>query len=305
MRILLTGASGFIGSHVSAELADAGAEVRAFCRHEPPAHARASEWHAGDLTDHEAVARAAGGCRLAVHAAALYSYERSRAAQMEAVNVGGTRALLEACARAGVQRVLVTSSSATCGPVPGRQATEADSPPDWELRVPYKRTKLSAERLAQAATRDGLDVVCVNPTTVVGEGDTRPTPSGKLLRDLVEGRIDAYLRRGGINVVSVRDVAHGHALALEHGRSGRRYILGGDDLSLREAFAIALEAVGRRPPRWPLPWAPVYGLAVAADAVGRLVGHQPRMLVRDEVLLSRVPLHFSSARARRELGYEP
>lgn len=280
--------------------------MRAFCRSRPALDAHGAEWVAGDVTDPSALARAARGCDAAVHAAALYSYDRRARAEMEAVNVGGTRALLDACARASVRRVVVTSSSATCGPVPGRPATEADRPPEWELSVPYKRTKLAAERVALAAAgRDGLEVVCVNPTTVVGEGDARPTPSGKLLRDLVEGRIDAYLRRGGINVVSVLDVASGHALALEHGRSGRRYILGGDDLSLRDAFAIALDAVGRRPPRWPLPWAPVYGLAIAADALSRLTGRPPRMLVRDEVLLSRMPLHFSSERARRELGYEP
>ncbi len=296
MRVLLTGASGFIGAHVAAQLARRGAEVRALCRSEP----RVSDWARGDVTDAAAVRRALAGCDAVVHAAALYSYARADAPLMEAVNVEGTRNVLEAAAATGVRRVLLTSSSATCGPVPGRPATELDQPPGWELRVPYKRTKLAAERLALAA-----GAVSVNPTTVVGPGDRRPTPSGKMIRDLVEGRIRAHLRGAGINVVAVEDVARGHALALERGRSGERYILGGEDLWLRDAFALALAAVGRRPPRVALPWGPVYGAALAADAAGRLFSREPRLLVLDEVRLARLPLFFSSEKARTELGYAP
>jgi|SRR5579884_2466411 len=305
MRVLLTGASGFIGSHVSAALAAEGAEVRAFCRSPPPLRAMASEWLRGDITDPDAVTRAVEGCRLVVHTAALYSYRRSESALMHAVNVEGTRNVLEASVRAGVGRVLVTSTSATCGPVPGRPATERDRPPAWELQVPYKRTKLTAERLALTASDAGTEVLCVNPTTVVGEHDDQPTPSGKMVRDLVEGRMRAYLPRAGLNVVSVGDVARGHALALARGRAGQRYILGGDDLALREAFGVALRAVGLPAPRWPVPWAGVYGVAVAVDVLARMAGREPRLLVRDEVRLSRTPLYFSSAKARRELGYAP
>jgi dihydroflavonol-4-reductase len=240
------------------------------------------------------------GCEVVVHTAARYSYDRADAKEMEAVNVRGTRNVLEAAAGAGVRRLVVTSSSGTCGPVRGRPATERDAPPEWELRVPYKRTKLEAERLALEAS-DQLEVVCVNPTTVVGPGDRRPTPSGKMVRDLVEGRMHAYLRRAGINVVAVQDVARGHALALERGRPGERYILGGEDLWLREAFALALEAVGREPPRVAVPWSAVYMAARVADGLGL----KPDLLLLDEVRLARLPLFFSSEKARAELGYRP
>jgi dihydroflavonol-4-reductase len=272
--------------------------VRAFCRSEPPPGARVAEWVRGDITDCAGVARAARGCEAVVHTAALYSYAHADATAMEAVNVQGTRNVLEAAARAGVGRVLVTSSSATCGPVAGRPATERDSPPRWELRVPYKRTKLAAERLALSA-----GAACVNPTTVVGAGDRLPTPSGKMIRDLVEGRISGFLRGAGLNIVAVEDVARGHALALERARSGQRYILGGDDLWLRDVFTIALKAVGRRGPRVAVPWTAAYGAAVVADAVGRLVNREPRLLVLNEVRLARLPLFFSSAKACQELDY--
>lgn len=305
MRVLLTGASGFIGSHVSAELSAHGADVRAFCRTEPPALAQAREWHAGDVRDRAAVLAAATGCDAVIHAAALYSYARADRGAMWAVNVEGTRNVLEACARRRVAQVVVTSSSATCGPVPGRPACELDVPPRWERTVPYKRTKLAAERLALRAAADGAAVVCVNPTTVVGPGDRQPTPSGKMVRDLVAGRMRGYLRCAGLNVVAVADVARGHRLALERGRPGQRYILGGEDLWLRDAFAAALRAVGGRPPRLPLPWWPVYAAAVVAEGLSRVVGREPALLVRDEVRLARLPLFFTSGKARAELGYRP
>jgi dihydroflavonol-4-reductase len=290
---------------VAAAVAAEGGQPRALCRSEPPPGAAVEEWIAGDIRDPETVARAVAGCEAVVHVAALYSYWRADAPAMGEVNVGGTRNVLEAATRAGVRRVLVTSSSATCGPVPGRPATEADRPPEWELSIPYKRTKLAAERLALAAARQGQDVLCVNPTTVIGPGDAQPTPSGKMIRDLVEGRIHGYLRRAGLNVVSVADVARGHVMALERGRAGERYILGGEDVWLRDAFAIATGAVNGSPPRIGLPWAAVYGAAVLADLAGRLRGREPTLLVRNEVRLARLPLFFSSAKARQELGYSP
>ena len=274
MRIYVTGGSGFLGRHVVRELARAGADVRA---------------ERVDLLDGEALERAVRGCEAVVHVAALYSYT-APAGDLELVNVEGTRRLLDACARAGVGRFVHTSTAGTCGPVPGRAATEADSPPPWELCVPYKRTKLAAERLVLAS---GLDAVVVNPTAPVGDGDRRPTPTGAMIAGVARGRYRGFIRRMGLNVVDVRDVARGHALALEHGRAGERYLLGGANLSLEELFAAVADLAGRPRPRVPVP----YPLAVAAGAAG--------LVNRQEVRLARLPMFFSSAKAERELGYRP
>jgi dihydroflavonol-4-reductase len=303
VKALVTGASGFIGSHVVAALAAAGHEVRAFDRRAPAETPAGVEAVCGDVLDDDALARAVHGCDAVFHLAALYSYARAHARAMQAVNVDGTRAVLDAAARAGVRRVVHTSSCATCGPVAGRAATEADEPPAWELAVPYKRTKLEGERLALGAARNGLDVVVVNPTTPVGPGDRRPTPTGKMVADVARGRARAYLSGAALNVVAVEDVAAGHLLACERGRAGERYLLGGENLSLRGVFAIVAQAAGRRPPRIGVPWALAYGAARAGDAALRLVGREPSLLVVDEVRLARLPMTFDDARARGELGY--
>jgi dihydroflavonol-4-reductase len=303
VKALVTGATGFIGSHVAAALAAAGAEVRAFDRRAPPEVAAGVEAVPGDVLDVDALVRAMRGCDAVFHLAAVYSYARGHAREMQAVNVDGTRAVLDAAARAGVRRVVHTSSCATCGPVAGRTATEADEPPRWELAVPYKRTKLEAERLALGAASDGLEVVVVNPTTPVGPGDRRPTPTGKMVADVARGRARAYLTGAALNVVAVEDVAAGHLLAFEHGYSGERYLLGGENLPLREVFAIVARAAGRQPPRIGVPWALAFGAAHAGDTALRLIGREPSLLVVDEVRLARLPMTFDDARARRELGY--
>jgi len=179
------------------------------------------------------------------------------------------------------------------GPVPGRPATEADGPPGWELAVPYKRTKLEAERLVLAAARDGLDALCVNPTTPVGDGDRRPTPTGAMVAGVARGRVRAYLPSTGLNLVDVRDVALGHALALERGRAGERYLLGGVDLPLRDVFAAIADLAGRPRPRLPVPYAAVR----AAGALGLVNRHEAR--------LAKLPMYFSWEKAARELGYSP
>jgi dihydroflavonol-4-reductase len=225
----------------------------------------------------------------------VYSYYRRDAERMLHVNVEGTRNVLAA---AGARRVVHTSSAATCGPAPGRPATEADAPPAWELKVAYKRSKLASERLALAA-----GAVVVNPTTPVGPGDLRPTPTGKMIRDVVSGRARAYVRRTGLNIVAVEDLARGHALAYEHGRAGERYLLGGEDLSLREVFGIVARAAGREPPRVAVPFPLVLGLAWLCDRALAPFGREPELLVLDEVRLARMPALFSSAKAKAELGY--
>ncbi len=295
MKALVTGAAGFIGAHVSRALSNEGAAVRAFDAQEPPAHAAANEWARGDVLDPDALRRAADGCDAIFHLAAVYSYYRRDAERMQRVNIEGTRNVLAA---AGERRVVHTSSAATCGPVPGRPATEDDSPPAWELKVAYKRSKIESERLAREA-----GAVVVNPTTPVGPGDARPTPTGKMIRDVAAGRARAYVSSTALNVVSVEDVARGHVLAYERGRAGERYLLGGEDMPLRDVFAVVATAAGVEPPRVAIPFRLVLGSAWLADRALALFGREPELLVLDSVRLARVPALFSSERARRELGY--
>ena len=276
MRVYVTGASGFIGSHVARELREAGAEVR-------------DEWV--DLSDRERLAQAIAGCDAVFHLAALYSYD-APAREHTRVNVEGTQIVVELCRELGVRRLVHTSTAGTCGPVPGRPATEEDSPPGFELSVPYKRTKLEAERIVLAAARDGLDAVVVNPTTPVGDGDRFPTPTGRMIEGVASGRYRAFVPTG-VNIVDVRDVARGHVLAFERGRGGERYILGGADLKLGELFGAIADLAGRPRPRVELPHA-------AARVLARLGVANP-----EEVTLARLPMWFSWAKAERELGYTP
>lgn len=302
-RALVTGAAGFIGSHVATALAAAGAEVRAFDRRPAPALVAGIEPVVGDLLDPDAVRRALEGCDAVFHLAAVYSFARADAALMQAVNVDGTRALLDAALSGPRRRIVHTSSCATCGPVAGRAANEDDGPPDWELRVPYKRTKLAAERLALRAAGEGADVVVVNPTTPVGSGDLRPTPTGKMVADVAHGRARAYLAGGALNIVAVQDVAAGQLRAFEHGRAGRRYLLGGENVAMRDAFAAIAGAAGRRTPRVAIPWAGAFAAAWIADTALGAVGREPRLLSLDEVRLARLPMTFDDRRARNELGH--
>lgn len=276
MRAYVTGATGFVGGHVAKALAAAGADVRT---------------DRVDLRDAAAVLRAVEGCDAVFHVAALYSYDADREA-IEAVNVGGTGHVVEACVRHGVSRLVHTSTAGTCGPVEGRVATEEDEPPAWELKVPYKATKLSAERLVLAAAAEGLDAVVVNPTTPVGEGDRKPTPTGRMVAGVARGRIKGYVVTTGLNVVDVHDVAQGHLLAYERGEAGQRYLLGGTNLALRELFAVVADLAGRPRPRVRVP----YAVAAAAAAV--------RLANPNEVRLARLPMYFSSEKAQNRLGYQ-
>lgn len=266
----MTGATGFVGAHVAREFRRQSHEVRD---------------ERIDLLDRPGLTRVITGCDAVVHVAALYSYE-APADRHELVNVEGTRNVLEACAAAGVERIVFTSTAGTCGPVRGRSATEADRTPEWELVVPYKRTKLEAERLAQAA-----GAIIVNPTTPVGEGDHRPTPTGAMIAGVAQGRIRGYVATTGLNIVDVRAVAQGHLLALEHGERGERYLLGGCNLTLQDLFAAISVLAGRPRPNLRVP----YALAVAAARAG--------LANRDEVRLARMPMYFSSEKAENLLGY--
>ncbi|MDQ3993751.1 MAG: NAD-dependent epimerase/dehydratase family protein [Actinomycetota bacterium] len=270
MKVYVTGATGFVGGHVARELRAHGADV---CDERV------------DLLDRDGLARVIEGCEAVVHVAALYSYDLPANA-IERVNVEGTRRLIEVAQERGVRRIVHTSTAGTCGPVPGRAATEADAAPPWELAVPYKRTKLEAEGLALAA-----GAVVVNPTTPVGDGDRKPTPTGRMIRAVARGKIRAYVATTGLNIVDVRDVARGHVLALEHGKAGERYLLGGANMPLAELFAAIADLAGRPRPRVRVP----YPVAVGAGRLG--------LVNRDEVRLARLPMYFSSERAEAELGY--
>ena len=272
MKVYVTGATGFVGSHVARELREHGADVTD---------------ERVDLLDPAGLEQAVAGCDAVVHVAALYSYQAD-SRRIERVNVEGTRNLLEACARRGVRRLVHTSTAGTCGPVPGRPATEEDQPPAWELAVPYKRTKIEAERLALAA-----GAVVVNPTTPVGEGDRKPTPTGQMIAGVARGRIRGFVATTGLNLVDVRAVARGHVLALERGQPGERYLLGGVDLPLDELFAAIADLAGRPRPRLRVP----YAVALAAGRAG--------IVNADEVRLARLPMYFSSKKAEDLLGYAP
>jgi dihydroflavonol-4-reductase len=272
VKAYVSGATGFVGSHVARELRERGADVRD---------------ERVDVLDAEGLERVVRGCDVVVHVAALYSYDAPLQA-FERVNVEGTRTLLDVAARTGVRRFVHCSTAGTCGPVPGRPATEEDAPPAWELDVPYKRTKLAGERLALEA-----NAVVVNPTTPVGEGDRRPTPTGRMIAGVATGRIPGFVATTGLNVVDVRDVARGHALALERGEPGERYLLGGVNMPLEELFAAIARLAGGRRPRLRVP----YPVAEVAGTLG--------IVNRDEVRLARLPMYFSSAKAGSRLGYEP
>jgi dihydroflavonol-4-reductase len=246
MRVFVTGGGrGFLGGHLVDVLERVGHEVR-------------REWV--DIRDGPSLERMVRGCDAVMHVAALYSFTASPW-EIEAVNVEGTQNVIAACRAAGVRRLVHTSTAGTYGPVLGRPATEQDTPPAWELAVPYKRTKLKAEELVLAAADDGLDALSVNPTTPIGDGDDTPTPTGRMVRAVAHGRYRATLRAGGLNPVDIRDVAHGHLLALERGRAGERSILGGTNLSLAEVFAQIARAARRRPPRIRLPYAAAQALS--------------------------------------------
>jgi dihydroflavonol-4-reductase len=310
--VLLTGASGLIGTHVLDALLEHGYIPRTLARGplapslEGGADAAAGqvEHFRGDIRDRDLLARAMRGCEAVIHTAALYSYSRARAPEMQAVNVEGTRCVLETAAAERVQRVVLTSSAATCGPVRGRAASEQDSMPDWERGVPYKDTKLAAEELALERARAGQDVVIVNPTTTIGPADRRPTPSGRMVRDVIDGHIRGYISSGGLNLVGAADVARGHLLALERGRAGERYLLGGENLAMGELFRSIAELAGISAPWISVPYPLAYAAARIGDPLARALGREPALLVLDEVRLARLPMYFTSAKAERELGYE-
>jgi dihydroflavonol-4-reductase len=302
---LVTGATGFVGSAVARALLRRGHPVRILAR--PTSDRRnlanlAVEVVEGALEDPRSLARAVAGCRYLFHVAADYRLWVPEPAPMFRANVDGTRDLMAAALDAGVERVVYTSSVATLGLVAGGAADEDTPSSAGDMIGPYKRSKFDAEEVVRQFARErGLPVIIVNPSTPVGPGDVKPTPTGRMILEAARGQMPAFVDTG-LNIVHVDDVAEGHLAAAEKGRLGERYILGGENLSLAEILAKVARAVGRRPPRLRLPHGALFPVAVGAELAARMTGREP-LITRDTVRMSRKWMFFSSEKAARELGY--
>jgi dihydroflavonol-4-reductase len=304
-RILLTGATGFLGSAIARALLDGGHEVRALAR---TAASRVLleglpiELAAGDLTDHGSVERAVRGCDAVIHCAADYRIWVPDPEAMRAVNVEGTRAVMCGALGEGCRRVVHVSSVATLKPRPdGLPATEADAAAPEAAIGPYKRSKTEAERLVEEmAAQSGLPAVIVNPSTPIGPRDIRPTPTGRIILEAARGKMPGYVETG-LNLVHVDDVARSCVAALTRGAVGERHILGGHDVPLGELLAHIAALHGRPPPRL-LPRGPLWPAAVASELWARATGREP-MLTRDGLRMSSGHMYFSWAKAEHALGH--
>lgn len=307
MRILVTGGTGFVGAAVLRRLAADGCPLRALVR---PAGDQRNlqglevELVEGDLTDPASLARAVKGCTGLYHVAADYRLWTRDSADMFRANVDGTRNILMAAAEAGVSRMVYTSSVATLGlgadGVPG----DEDTPVIFEDMIgPYKQSKFLAEAEVKRLVADrGLPVVIVNPSTPVGPGDVRPTPTGRMIVEAAAGRMPAFVDTG-LNVVHVDDVAAGHVLAFERGAAGDRYVLGGENMTLREILADIAGISGRAAPKVCIPHDLIMPVAYVAEAWTRLTGGTEPFVTVDGVRMARKKMYFSSDKARRALGY--
>ena len=305
---LVTGATGFVGSAVARALVAHGHDVRVLTR--PRSDRRnlaglVAEEIEGDLTDAASLRRAVQGCRYVFHVAADYRIWVPDPDAMLAANVAGTVDLMRAAQAAGVERVVYCSSVAALGlrkdGVPADEATPVTE--DAVVGI-YKKSKYRAEQAVLAMVRDeGLHAVIVNPAAPVGPRDVKPTPTGRMIADAAAGRLPAYVDTG-LNLVHVDDVAEGHVLALERGRIGERYILGNENLTLAQVFALVAEVAGRRPPRLKLNREMLWPLALGCEAAARLTGITP-LVTRDHLRMARKTMFFSSDKARAELGFSP
>ncbi|WP_019141288.1 hopanoid-associated sugar epimerase [Noviherbaspirillum massiliense] len=307
-RVLITGASGFVGSAVARAVQQRGYHVRILVRPSSPRRnldGLDAEIVEGDMRDQACVSRALEGVRYLFHVAADYRLWARDPGEIERNNLEGTGAVMRAALAHHVERVVYTSSVATLRVGPSTIAATEDEPVAVHEAIgAYKRSKVLAERLVeQMATRCGLPAVIVNPSTPIGVRDIRPTPTGRIIIEAATGKMPAFVDTG-LNLVNVEDVALGHLLALEHGRIGERYILGGDNVTLQHLLGEIAEMTGRRAPRMKLPVWPLYPLARTAEAVARLTGKEPFVTV-DGLKMSENRMFFSSAKAERDLGYRP
>ena len=305
--ILVTGATGFVGWHVARQLLDQGLSVRTLAR-DPERSAQAlgslggMEVMQGDLRDAATVAKAMAGCGVVYHVAADYRLWVRNAKEMFASNVEGTRNVLKAARSAGVERIVYTSTVGCIGfpkDQPGNETTPVSID---DMQGPYKRSKFLAELVALEAAQTGLPVVIVNPTTPVGDHDFKPTPTGKMILDFLRGAMPAYLDTG-LNIVDVCDVACGHIQACEHGRVGERYILGGENLTLRQIFEQVAQATGRSAPRLRIPYAVAYGAGIVSTGWASISGKQP-LVPLDGVRMARKKMWVRHDKAADEWGYK-
>lgn len=305
MTVLVTGATGFVGAAIARSLLKRGTNVRVLTRAASDPRnldGLAVARVVADLADPASLDRAVQGCEALFHAAADYRLWVPDPATMYRINVDGTRALLEAAGRAGVKRIVYTSSVATLGTrSDGRPADETTPSVLADMIGPYKRSKFLAEEVVRGMATSGVPVVIVNPSTPIGPGDVKPTPTGSFIVDALAGRMPAYVDTG-LNVVHVDDVAEGHLLAFERGTIGRRYVLGGTDMTLQQILMECARISGRTSKPIRLPHGVVLPVAYVAEGWARVSGRAPRVTV-DGVRLSRKHMYFSSARAQQELGY--
>ncbi|MGM0574444.1 MAG: SDR family oxidoreductase [Myxococcota bacterium] len=308
-RVFVTGASGFIGSHLVRELLDLDFQVT--CLVLP--HDRAPllgglpvERVTGDLSDVDVLARAMDGLQLVFHVAAIYAIWLPDRRPIWEVNVGGTRRMMEAARKAGVRRVVHTSSIAAVGHRPDRALSdETMGFNDWGVADDYVFSKYVAELEALKADGDDLEVVAANPAFPFGPHDIAPTPTGQTVLDILTGRMP-FITEGGLNAVDVRDVAHGHLLVAAHGKPGERYILGGHNVTYRELAEAIGRVAGRRPPRLSIPPAVLRRFGQAAEQVADRITHRPPLMTaRSAAYTVGRYLWFSIEKARTELGYEP
>ncbi len=304
-KALVTGASGFVGSAVARGLLERGVEVRALVRASSPQQHLSGlpiEFVTGDLRDAASVHRAMQDVRFLFHVAADYRLWARDPNEIVENNVTGTRIIMQEAQRAGVERIVYTSSVATLRTGPSGETFDESVNMDESHAIgAYKRSKLLAERVVAEMAAQGLPVVIVNPSTPIGPRDVKPTPTGRLILEAAAGRVPAFVDTG-LNMVHVDDVAMGHIAALERGRLGERYILGGQNAGLADILATVAQLAGRKPPRIKLPRAAVYPVALAAEAVARRTGREPFVTV-DGLKMSKNLMFFTSAKAERELGY--
>lgn len=305
-KVLVTGASGFVGSAVVRCLVEAGFAVRALVRSKSPrAHLAGLDldFLEGELRDRKSLERAMAGMRYVFHVAADYRLWAHDPSEIFASNVEGTRNVMEEAMRAGVERVVYTSSVATLGLRPDGTTADESVPLSEEQGIgAYKRSKIAAERLVEAMVAErGLAAVIVNPSTPIGPRDVRPTPTGRIIVEAAKGRIPAFIDTG-LNLVHVDDVASGHLAALRHGRIGERYILGGQNVLFAQMLADIAGLVGGRPPGIRLPWRALIPVAFVAEAMANLTGREP-FATLNGVYMAKHRMFFVSTKAEQALAY--